>query len=88
MTPGAQILLATIRKARRERITPSALLFEFLIWYLGITDEDIYEVGELLQADIREDVACSPDYAQINEWLRSLFPQRPPDPGEDGQAAQ
>lgn len=71
LSEGATILLGLIRYANRNNINIRPIL-PSLRDALRISQEEIFQIGELVKADIREENASSPLFGQINRLMDSM----------------
>ncbi len=74
MREQARIFLAIFRDASNQGIFVPLELGPILTKHLGITEQEMMEVGEILKADMLEWSATRPDFERIKAEL-AKFPR-------------
>jgi hypothetical protein len=72
MREQARIFLTVIREAIAHHVEHSPEFVQMLANILQITDQERVEIGAILKADMREDYATHPCFAEINDVLETL----------------
>lgn len=79
MREAAQIFLNLIRYANRtDGVWLNHSAIASIRNSLKLTEQEIFEIGEILQADIREKAASKPqsEYDEINQIMSSIVPSK------------
>jgi len=69
---NGRLLLAILRDANRQGILLGPGVAGLLMQHLGVSAGDVQTIKDILKADIREEHATSPHFAEINGFLNSL----------------
>ena len=79
MREAAQILLGLMQYANRtDGVWLNHSAIASILDSLKLTEQETFEIGEILQADIREKAASKPqsEYDEINQIMSSIVPDK------------